>query len=226
MKRTLVVAATKFEIQIFLDFLHKQKQIPHNQLFGQNGYSFDILITGVGIANTSFELGRSLSKNFYDLAVNVGVAGSFVNSLKLGEIVEVVSEQYGDLGVEEADGSFTDIFSLKLILENEFPFQKSKLINKNRVGLLNVKSAKGLTVQKVHGEKKSIEAIRKKYAADIETMEGAAFFQACLTMKIPFVQWRAISNYVTPRDKSSWLMHEAIENLNEHLITVFEKRLV
>lgn len=195
-------------------------------MFGQNGYSFDVLITGLGIAHTSFELGRRLIGNLYEMAVNVGVAGSFSRSLKLGEVVEVVTEQYGDLGVEEVDGSFTDIFSLKLMAENEKPFIKGKLINKTPVGLSGIKTARGLTVQKVHGEVKSIEAIKKLYAVDVETMEGAAFFQACLIMQVPFVQWRAISNYVAPRDKSTWQLKEAIENLNAHLIAVFEKRKV
>lgn len=195
-------------------------------MFGQNGYSFDVLITGVGIAHTSFELGRRLTGNLYEMAVNVGVAGSFSRSLKLGEVVEVVTEQYGDLGVEEIDGSFTDIFSLKLMAENEKPFTKGKLINKTPVGLSSIKTVRGLTVQKVHGEVKSIEAIKKLYAVDVETMEGASFFQACLIMEVPFVQWRAISNYVAPRDKSTWQLKEAIENLNAHLIAVFEKRKV
>ncbi len=226
LKRILLVAATKQEILIFLDYLQAQKKIPFNLLFGQSGYNFDILITGVGIFNTSFELGRRLTSNLYDIAVNVGVAGSFSGNFKLGEVVEVVTEQYGDFGAEEADGSFTDIFSLKLINENEPPFIKNKLINKKPLGLSDLKSARGLTVQKVHGYEKSINSIKKNYAVDIETMEGAAFFQACLIMKIPFVQWRSISNYVTPRDKESWRMKEAIQSLNAHLINVFEKRLI
>ena len=220
------MAATKPEISIFIDYLNAQKKIPHNLLFGQSGYSLDVLITGVGIANTSFELGRRLSGNLYDIAVNAGIAGSFSNSIKLGEVVEVVTEQYGDFGVEEADGSFTDIFSLKLINENEPPFLKTKLINKQPSGISDLKSVRGLTVQKVHGYEKSINSIKKKYPVDIETMEGAAFFQACLTMKIPFVQWRSISNYVTSRDKDAWLMKEAVQNLNRHLISVFDKRLI
>ena len=220
------MAATKPEISIFLDYLNAQKKVPHNLLFGQSGYSFDVLITGVGVANTSFELGRRLTGNLYDIAVNVGVAGSFSSGFKLGEVVEVVTEQYGDFGAEEADGSFTDIFSLKLMNENEPPFQKTKLINKKPLGVSNLKSVRGLTVQKVHGNEKSIDTIKKKYAVDIETMEGAAFFQACLTMKIPFVQWRSISNYVAPRDKEAWRMKEAVQNLNTHLINAFEKRLI
>ena len=49
-------------------------------------------------------------------------------------------------------------------------------------------------------------------------MEGAAFHYVCLQQKIPFIQLRAISNYVGERNKTKWKMKEAIINLNEKLI--------
>ena len=51
-------------------------------------------------------------------------------------------------------------------------------------------------------------------------MEGAAFHYVCLQENIPFVQLRAISNFVGERDKSKWLMKEAIENLNRETIAL------
>ena len=226
MKKVLIVAATTFEIQPFLDFLKHQSAQKYNSLFGQNGYEIDVTVTGVGLANTAFEMGKSLSKKQYDLAINVGVAGSFNRKILRGDVVEVLSEQYGDLGVEEADGSFTDMFEMGLIDGSQKPFYQNKLLNIKPLQLSHLKQVKGLTVQKVHGFTDSIEAILKKYKVDIETMEGAAFFQACMTEGVTFSEIRAISNYVEPRNRDNWKIAEAIENLNKTLIELFEKRLI
>ncbi len=226
MKKILVVAATPFEIQPFIEFLKQSTAQKNNPLFGQNGYEIDVLITGVGIANTAYQVGKMLTQNTYHLALNVGFAGSFSRKILRGDILEVVSEQYGDLGVEEADGSFTDMFSMGLIDGTKKPFYQDKLLNNNPLNIPTIKKVKGLTVQKVHGTMSSIESILKKYPVDIESMEGAAFFQVCITEGVSFAEIRAISNYVEPRNKDNWMIKEAIENLNKTLINVFEKRLV
>ena len=69
----LIVASTKLEIQPFLS---------------QN-IDADILITGVGIASTVFYLTKKLAEKKYDLAIQVGVAGTFTDRLKLSEVVSV-----------------------------------------------------------------------------------------------------------------------------------------
>ncbi len=224
MKKILVIAATPFEIQPFINFLREQANQRYNPLFGQNGYEIDVVVSGVGIANTALTMGKSLALKHYDFALNAGVAGSFNRKIGGGDVVEVISEQYGDLGVEEADGKFSDMFEIGLIEKNEKPFNDSKLLNIKPLQFDNMRQVRGLTVQKVHGFTDSIEAVQKKYQADIETMEGAAFFQACLSENVSFSQIRAISNYVEPRDRENWKMKEAIVNLNTVLMDIFEKR--
>ncbi|MDZ7878748.1 MAG: futalosine hydrolase [Saprospiraceae bacterium] len=231
MKKVLVVAATQFEIQPFIHFLSTEMRQKQSIVF--RNYEFDVLITGVGMVNTALKLTKRLTQNTYDIALNAGVAGSFIGDkttknppILRGAVVEVVSEQYGDLGVEEADGRFTDMFELGLIKPDESPYKKSKLLNLKPLGLNALPRVSGLTVQKVHGFEPSIEAISKKYDCQIETMEGAAFFQTCLTEGIAFTQIRAISNFVESRNRDNWKMQEAIQNLNEVLIELFEKRLV
>jgi futalosine hydrolase len=51
-------------------------------------------------------------------------------------------------------------------------------------------------------------------------MEGAAFHYVCLTEKVPFLQLRAVSNYVGERNKKNWNIKLAIENLNKATIEV------
>jgi futalosine hydrolase len=49
-------------------------------------------------------------------------------------------------------------------------------------------------------------------------MEGAALHYVCLQMNRPFLQIRAISNYVTPRNRAAWKIGEAVMALNAQLI--------
>ena len=89
----------------------------------------------------------------------------------------------------------------------------------NKITLQHVS---GLTVNTVSGNARTIKMRNDKYHCDIETMEGVALHYVCLKEKAPFAQVRAISNYVTPRDKSEWKMKEAIINLNNWLIGFIE----
>ena len=65
----------------------------------------------------------------------------------------------------------------------------------------------------------------RKYNVMVESMEGAAFHYVCLQEYIPFVQLRAVSNFVGERDKTKWQMREAIENLNRELIALLRPLL-
>jgi futalosine hydrolase len=77
---------------------------------------------------------------------------------------------------------------------------------------------RGVTVNKVHGNEKSIARITELYQPDIESMEGAAFAYACAMHKLPYFQIRAISNYVERRNRESWNIPLAVKNLNDWLL--------
>jgi futalosine hydrolase len=47
------------------------------------GNKLDVLITGAGMVPTAFALGRQFSNHKYDLAINLGIAGSFDRSIAL-----------------------------------------------------------------------------------------------------------------------------------------------
>lgn len=50
-------------------------------------------------------------------------------------------------------------------------------------------------------------------AADVESMEGAAFFEACLRRGVPFAEIRAVSNAVGETDRSRWDIPLALRQL-------------
>lgn len=162
---------------------------------------FEILITGIGMLNTSINLTQRLSSGKYDLLINIGVAGSFNSELNIGDVVEVVEDKISELGFEDGE-SFSEF--------NEFNL-KNVFKNKSKTDLLSVKS---ITVNRVHGNQGSITEIINRLNPDIENMEGAAFFQVCNTFNVPCIQIRAISNKVEQRNKDNWNLPLAIKNLN------------
>jgi len=216
--QVLIVSATFLEIKKLIDdlkFDKKSEQFYHKQLANN---AVDILIGGIGIAFTVYSLSKALNKKNYDLVINTGIAGSLTDKLKIGDVVQVVSEEFADLGIRSEHG-FSTLFEMGFIDENEFPFTESKLINPDIENSLfrNFKNVKGITVNTVNGNKKEIEKLKEKFDTDIESMEGAAVFYVCLMERIPFAEIRAISNRVEERNKEKWDIPLAINNLTEEL---------
>lgn len=219
----LIVSATTFEIAPLLQFFDSHAEKLSFFDYRYNGNVIYPLVTGVGALNTSFALARYTKMEQTDVAINVGLAGSYHDSIALGTVVEITQDRFADLGVEESDGSFTDVFELGLTKDDQFPFEDGWIkIDKQKFETTMLK-VRGLTVNKVHGTESGIAKIKSKYKADIESMEGAGFLYACRIMDVPAHQFRAISNYVEPRNKDNWEIEKAIDNLNLHLIEVLKE---
>lgn len=215
--KILIVSATIFEVAPLQAQLEQHFASTQPFQYHKGSLSVYLLVTGVGMTATAFALGKLLGEEgFFQLAINAGIAGAYNRDLQMGEVVQVVSERYGDLGVEEANGDFTDVFELGLLDGKAFPYQNDRLeLPKSKFDFF--RKVHGLTVNKVHGSSTSIDAITQKYNADVETMEGAAFAYACLQSDLPCVELRAISNYVEPRNRNNWNLPLAIEQLNKAL---------
>ncbi len=214
----LIIAATPFEVAPLEQYLTKTFETELPTVYKKEELTVQVLVTGVGLFQTSYHLAKVLPLVEPDLVINAGIAGAFNRSLKIGDVVNVVSERFADLGVEEADGSFTDVHEMGLIDPNQHPFKNSILENPTASQFDFLPKASAISVNKVHGTEKSIEAIQQKYKADVESMEGAAFFHACLLEEVPFLEIRSISNYVEKRNRENWNLPLAIESLNKVLI--------
>jgi len=170
----------------------------------------DVIVTGVGMVNTTFSLTKKLSKKAYDLVINMGVAGSFSNGIKIGDVVEVIEDDFSEIGFEDGN-SFSEFTNFRI--ENSFKVDEKT----------NLKKAKGITVNTVHGNEKTIAEIMNRLNPDVESMEGAACFMACEQFEIPCIQIRAIANKVEKRNTANWDLPLAITNLNnkvEQIISV------
>lgn len=211
--RILLVAATEFEVE---SLKAKVENLQNDPDLKPSTSTFKLLITGVGMVATAFALGRELAANQYDLAVNLGIAGSFDRSLALGNIVEVTEDTLAELGAED-NKRFLTIDQLGF---GESTFSATKSLN--GISPHPMKTAKGITVNKVHGNEASIAALRQRLDVQTESMEGAAFFYACREAGVRCMQIRAVSNYVEKRNRDAWEIGLAIKNLNNFAVELLK----
>ncbi len=197
----LLVAATELEIK---------------PLLTQNEKT-EILITGVGIPNTTYQLTNKLAETNYDLVIQAGIAGTFDEQILKGSVVLIKQDTFGDLGMEEKE-TFKTLFETGFAQPNDFPFRDGWLLNENKyLSNQTLRVVNGITVNKITDDEKIIKRMVEKFSPDIESMEGAAFHFVCLQQKVNFLQVRSISNIVGDRDKKNWQMKDAIGNLSIEL---------
>jgi len=217
--KVLVVSATTFEQIPFIEFLENHWVKKNFSTYTKGQIEINPFVHGVGSLLTAFSLAKQLNANQYDLAIQVGVAGSYAGKFTLGDVVNVETERMGDLGAEEKNEELVDVFELGLIKENQFPFMNG-LMQNPKVHEFQLPLAHSISVNKVSGATASIRRITQKYNADIENMEGAAFFYACLMQDLPFLEIRGISNIVEERNRENWRLDLAIDNVNRSLIEI------
>ena len=221
--KILIVAATWMEVKLLADELEKVDEKSH--LLKEYRYyetQIDILITGIGSTFTTFHLTNALRDKNYNRVINAGIAGSLSQELQIGEVVNVISDEFADLGVEKKD-EFLTLFESGFMDANEFPFKQCILKASNSNGWLQLKKVKGITTNKSHGRQSSINEIKEKYTAHIESMEGAAVFFICNWLGVDCYQIRAISNYVEPRDSAKWDIPLALENMKKSILDILKK---
>lgn len=204
--KILVASATEMEI---LPFLNTRPPVA-------------VSITGVGIANSLFQLTTLLSIQRYDLVIQAGIAGCFSQE-DIEKVVVIGKDVFGDIGALE-NGKLKTLAELNLQNANLFPYEDSWLINK---GVPRFASKypmfTGVTVSTLSDDREYAKLLKEKYEAQAESMEGACLHFVALQKKIPFVQLRALSNVVGDRDKKNWKMKNCIEKLNSELVDVIKK---
>jgi len=157
---------------------------------------YDCLVTGVGILPAAISLSKTFQKQNYKNAIQIGIAGAYSSSsLQLGDIVEVKSDCLIEFLPWEPNTFFA---SGSLPGENKF--NSAKLV-------------KGATVLRCSDTKET--ELTRGDLAQVETMEGAAFFATCKEYKVEAVQIRAISNYASKYEKNEWKTEEALLRLRD-----------
>jgi futalosine hydrolase len=208
----LLVAATEAEADALRN-IPGVKKTPEG--FKQGDIEIYLLVTGVGSAATSWSMMKWLSANPKpDIAVNIGIAGSYRDDIIVGDVITPVSDCFADTGVETEEG-FLTLYEAGM---GESILKNGRIVANNKYVSMITKISRpvaGITVNTTTGTPGTIDRMLKKFNPDIETMEGATFFYICLREKIPFVALRAISNRIEPGSRGKWDIPLAINNLSE-----------
>lgn len=220
--RILLLSATTFEIAPTITWLREQAQSTEANVLSFGKVEVEVIFSGIGLTATAFALGHRFGQEEKpQLAIQAGVGGAMDQGLKLGEVVRVSSEVFGDLGAEGVDGQPMTLSDIGLPAGP--PFNEAGVLAPSFAAALPFKECKGISVNRVSGSAATIAARKAQFPeAQVESMEGAAFFYACMQAGVEPLQLRSISNYVEPRNRDNWKMGEAIESLNGALRRVLE----
>lgn len=215
----LITAATVLEIQQIENFLSSNATKTGLYKYSYRDHTISTQVTGVGSVHVAFSIARYPNIESMDIIINIGIAGSFDRSIGLGDVVIVESDCFADLGIDQADGNFQHLWQSDLAPKH-FPYNtdgwlKAHLPNHN-LGLPLVKS---ITVNSATGTNDRAHLLSDTYEAHIETMESAAFIYACKMLQIKHLPLRSISNYVEQRDKSTWQVQLALDNISQTVIS-------
>ena len=212
----LVVAATPIEIRPFLEGLRETRG-------NMPGKEVDVLITGIGLTATTYSLTGQFRIKRPDLVIQAGVGGCFDESVPLGTVLAVRQEAIADQSVIELNRLRT-LFDLELVPQDQHPFRKGWLVNRSiAMKKTRLRKVNGISVNEITTSRKKVAFYKNHFQPVVESMEGAALHYVCLMESVPFIQLRAVSNYIAERNKQRWNMKESIVNLNKELIKLLQK---
>jgi futalosine hydrolase len=224
--RILIVSATFAEIKPLATTL-KVNIVNTNNLYTTNysGHEITLLITGVGMVATAFHMG-GINREDFDVAINVGIAGSFTKDLQPGQLVNVTTDCFSEMGADYGE-KFIPLYNMDFAKDFAEPFMTKGGILQNPTQTPNtiineLQKVKGITVNTVNGQAERIEKVVEMFSPEVESMEGAAFLFGCLKKGIPCFQLRTISNYIEPRNLNNWNIPHAIGILNKRLIEIID----
>ena len=178
------------------------------------------LVTGVGCLETAVTLTRFLASSRTPIQgiINVGVAGAFVGAEPgLLDICLAEQETQADVGIWTDEG-IIDFDTIQIPIQ--FSMQGA-LLDKART----IFSAHGtevwtgpfVSVSAVSGTMRRGEALRQRFHAICENMEGATVARVAREFDLPCLELRTISNIVLDRDLSTWQLAAAIRRSAEAL---------
>ena len=184
------------------------------------------VVLGVGLlefaTNLAILLSRFSMEGPFTHVVLTGICGAYPGrGLNVGDVVRVDSEKVGDLGVVERDGSFTPWHKVgnggvenSAVSSPAFAqVYESSPLRGVPAWLAGLKSVSGLSVNCCTGTATMAVERVQNFDVDVESMEGASCFSICSVFGMPCCEIRAVSNFATDRDKSTWRIADALAAL-------------
>lgn len=223
MKQILFVTATAKEMKAALGGVCRLPEVeqgkPVEFMFGDR--SGLLLVTGIGIINTSLALGRALASHDVGMVVLAGIAGTFDNvKFPLRSTCLVRREIWPEYGLKTGDRidpkglgfSLAEIDGRPVWNKIDLCSGKS-LVDSGLDRFENLPEAVSLTVSGVTATAEGAAMFRNEYEADIENMEGFAAAYVCALAGVGLCQVRTVSNLVGSRDSEDWDLRGALAEL-------------
>jgi futalosine hydrolase len=168
-----------------------------------------VLAGGVGPARAAAAAGTALALEPADLVVSAGVGGGFASRARIGDLVLADRVVHADLGAGSPDG-FLSVDRLgfgtaEVALDAELVARAARAVGAV-VGPI-------LTVSTVTGTAERAAELATAHRPAAEGMEGAGVLAAAQAHGVPFLELRAVSNPVGPRDRAGWDLPGALARL-------------
>lgn len=184
---------------------------------------FCVAVCGVGPYQAAVETARLLAQDKYRLVVNAGIAGGFKGRAAIGAIVFGEHSIVPELGAETPDGQLLALDTLGFGGETVFPGAFDSFVNAWLASVSEAVVAPILTVSTVTGSTSSTKRLAERFPfAAAEAMEGFAVATAAKAFGIPFIEVRAISNAIGPRDREGWRIPQALQALEQAFRSIVE----
>jgi futalosine hydrolase len=175
-----------------------------------------VLTVGVGIASAAARTARWLTERHvhghaYDAVISAGIGGVYAGRGALGDVVVGRRTIAADLGAESPDGYLTlsDLGFGREAMDADpdlFDRVASVLPAAVKGSVLSVHTVTGTAVRAAQLAERHPDAVA-------EAMEGWGVATAAEDHGVPFVEIRAVSNLVGPRDRSAWRIDLAMGSL-------------
>jgi len=203
---------------ILIVVAHPSEAIAVNEAVNTAEDQYEILTTGVGGISMAWSLQKRLTSGVKpQFIIGTGIAGSYLETLKKGDVVLAASDCFADLGIDD-NGEFISLFSKNLADPDGYPFSGGKIVCRNKLFTKldsHFQAVAAATVNMASGSDQVISRIRSAWNPAIETMEGAYFSYVCAMSAIPYVSLRAVSNMIEMRDEKKWDIALALNSLKD-----------
>lgn len=215
----LLLSPTQFEAA----FLKGRRFTFHGRA-GLRGEGWIWLESGVGKVNIAATLAAFAKGRKLERVLLFGIAGMYPDAgLEMGDAALAGKEIQADLGIR--DGGMKGLGFPTLALEggvyhNRFPLDGAFTAELSKTLGLPIKTF--LTRDMVSENPTEARQLSRKWEADLENMEGAAFAQTCLWLGLKGAELRAVSNLAGVRDKTQWRIKQAVESLEHHILRIIE----
>ncbi len=211
----LVVAATGLELCAALD---AKAARPQGEIFACEAYGRPVLalVCGIGVVNAALALGRALCSHELSGVLNVGVAGSFdLDAHPLGAARLVEREAWPEYGLLFSGAPAADARALGFSLNGaaktsgdavfqELAWDANAELRSMGLPDRNMATATSLTVSGVSADAQRARALRERFGAGLENMEGFALAYGARQAGTNFAELRTVSNAVGSRPPQGW----------------------